>query len=135
MISVGEVPNFSKNKPPWLTYILNSTREEIAKAMSQIDIWIVASHTEGLGRMTLEAMSSSCAIVATNTNAEFLVDGENCLLAEPGDINGLVKAVDTLYNNKQLKDNLIANGYETACKYSDSRDYVKSWQNIIGDLF
>jgi len=135
MVSVGELPDFAKDKPPWLNYVFNSNREEMAKVMSQIDIWIVASYTEGLGRMTLEAMSSACAVVATNTNAEFLVDGENCLLVEPGDINGLTKAVDKLYNNKELKEELIKNGYNTAVKYSDPTEFTQNWQNVIGDLF
>jgi glycosyltransferase involved in cell wall biosynthesis len=135
MVSVGEVPEFNKGKPSWMKYAFNCSREEMAKVMRQIDIWIVASYTEGLGRMTLEAMSSACAIVATNTNAEFLVDGENCLLVEPGDINGLTKAVDTLYHDRELKEKLVQNGYNTAAKYSDPTEYVKNWRGVIGDLF
>ncbi|KKM04117.1 hypothetical protein LCGC14_1767490, partial [marine sediment metagenome] len=52
MVGVGEVPEFSKNKPPWLNYVLNASRSEMAQVMKQVDIWIIASYTEGLGRMT-----------------------------------------------------------------------------------
>jgi glycosyltransferase involved in cell wall biosynthesis len=116
-VAVGEDPDFSKNKPPWLSYVYNSTRDEMAKVMQQVDIWIVASYTEGLGRMTLEAMSSGCAIVATNTNAEFLINGEN------------------LYLNRDLKEKLINNSYQTAVENSNSKEYIKNWNKLIGDLF
>ncbi len=135
MVSVGEDPAFAKEKPPWLNYAMNNSREDMAKLMRQIDIWIIASYTEGLGRMTLEAMSSGCAIVATSTNAEFLVHNENCLLVEPGDINGMSKAVESLYLDKALKERLIEASYQTAVTNSNPKEYVKSWEKLIGDLF
>jgi glycosyltransferase involved in cell wall biosynthesis len=103
--------------------------------MKQVDIWVVASHTEGLGRMTLEAMSAGCAIVATDTGAEFLKDGENCLLVKPGDINGLNKATDMLIADDNLRKKLIEGGYTTASAAADPAEYVQRWNNIIGDLF
>jgi glycosyltransferase involved in cell wall biosynthesis len=135
MVGVGEVPDFSKNKPPWLNYIAGASREEMAMVMAQVDIWLVASHTEGLGRMTLEAMSSACAIVATDTQAEFLVDGVNCMLSEIGDVNGLTNCVDILYNDTPKKEGIITAGVATATKAADPTEYIHNWNKIIGDLF
>ena len=135
LVSVGEDIKFSKTKPPWLNYVLNASRHEMANVMKQVDIWVVASYTEGLGRMTLEAMSSGCAIVATNTGAEFLKDGENCLLVEPGDTDGINKALDRLICDDALRKNLIEAGYKTAAEASDPTEYVQNWNNLIGDLF
>jgi GT2 family glycosyltransferase/glycosyltransferase involved in cell wall biosynthesis len=135
MVGVGEVVEFSKNKPDWLNYLLGPSREEMAHIMSQVDIWIIASHSEGLGRMTLEAMSAGCAIVSTDTGAEFLQDGKNCLLAPVGDVNGLTKCVDLLYHQTSTKENLVAASYATANSAADPTEYVKSWNKIIGGLF
>ena len=135
LISVGEDPKFSKTKPNWLNYVMNASREDMARVMKQVDIWVVASYTEGLGRMTLEAMSSGCAIVATNTGAEFLKDGENCLLVEPGDVNGLNKALDTLIANDDFRKKLVEGGYRTAAEATDPTELVKNWNTIIGGLF
>lgn len=135
LVSVGEDDKFSKSKPAWLNYVLNASRGEMAHVMKQVDIWVIASYTEGLGRMTLEAMSSGCAIVATNTGAEFLKDGENCLLVEPGDANGLNKAIDTLISNDDFRKKLVAGGYKTAAEAADPTEYVENWNTIIGGLF
>ena len=135
LISVGEDVPFGKHKPPWLNYVLSPTRNEMAQVMKQVDIWVAGSHTEGLGRMVLEAMSSGCAIVATNTGAEFLRDGENCLLVEVGDTDATNKAVDSLILDDGLRKKLIEGGYATAAAAADGTEYVENWNRIIGDLF
>ena len=135
LVGVGEVPDFGKKKPRWLNYVMNPSRDEMAQVMRQVDIWIIASHTEGLGRMTLEAMSSGCAIVSTDTGAEFLEDGKNCLLAEVGNINDLTKAVEMLYLDTEFKQNIVTASYATAVAAADSKQYVKNWNKLIGDLF
>jgi GT2 family glycosyltransferase/glycosyltransferase involved in cell wall biosynthesis len=135
MVGVGEVPGFDKTKPPWLNYVAGLSREDMSRVMSQVDIWLVASHTEGLGRMTLEAMSSGCAIVSTDTQAEFLKDGQNCMLAKVGDVQGLTNCCDRLFNAAPLKADLIQNGLATAKKAADPTDYITNWNKVIGDLF
>jgi glycosyltransferase involved in cell wall biosynthesis len=135
MVGVGEVPGFEKTKPPWLNYVAGVSREDMAGVMSQVDIWLVASHTEGLGRMTLEAMSSGCAIVSTDTQAEFLKDGQNCMLAKVGDVQGLTDCCDRLFNAEALKADLVKNGLATATQAADPTDYIANWNKIIGDLF
>jgi glycosyltransferase involved in cell wall biosynthesis len=130
---VGEVVEFGKQKPDWMNYVLNPSRSEMAQVMRQMDIWVIASHTEGLGRLTLEAMSSGCAIVATNTGAEFLKDGVNCVLFEPGDQNALNNALDKVITDDDLRKRLIEGGYATAGAAGDPTEYVKSWNKIIGD--
>lgn len=135
MVSVGEVVEFGKQKPDWMNYILSPTRQDMAQVMRQIDIWLVASHTEGLGRLTLEAMSSGAAIVATNTGAEFLKDGENCVLFEPGDQNGMNNALDRVISDDTLRKKLIEGGYATAGAAGDPAEYVDNWNKIIGGCF
>jgi len=135
MLGIGEVPEFAKTKPPWMQYLAGASREEMANVMSQVDIWLVASHTEGLGRMSLEAMSAGCAIVATDTQAEFLVNGKNCLLSKVGDVDGLIRDIDTLFNETEFKESLITEGLATATRAADPSDYIRNWNKIIGDLF
>jgi glycosyltransferase involved in cell wall biosynthesis len=135
MVGVGEVPNFAKTKPPWMNYVCGANRAEMAQVMSQVDIWLVASHSEGLGRMTLEAMSAGCAIVSTNTGAEFLKNGENCLLADVGDVPALTSAVKKLYNDSNLTEKLVRNSHTTAANVADPKHYIDTWNKIIGDLF
>jgi glycosyltransferase involved in cell wall biosynthesis len=135
LVGVGEIVEFAKNKPDWLNYVLTPSREEMAHLMSQVDIWLVASHTEGLGRMTLEAMSSGCAIVSTDTGAEFLQDGKNCLLSKVGDVEGLTKSLDLLYHKTKVKEELVAASFKTAQEAADPSEYKRNWNKILGGLF
>jgi len=135
VVGVGEVVEFAKTKPDWLTYLCSPSREEMARLMSQVDIWIIASHSEGLGRMTLEAMSAGCAIVSTDTGAEFLKDEQNCMLAPVGDVNGLTECVDRLYQMTEFKEKLIQASFKTAEEAADPTEYMKNWNKIIGGLF
>jgi GT2 family glycosyltransferase/glycosyltransferase involved in cell wall biosynthesis len=134
-VAVGEIPDFGKAKPPWLHYVQSPSRDEMANIMAQTDIWLAASHTEGLGRMTLEAMSSGCAIVATDTGAEFLKDGKNCALVPVGNVNELTKQTERLMQKPQLRRDFIEAGYATAAEAADPSEYKKNWKQLIGDLF
>jgi glycosyltransferase involved in cell wall biosynthesis/GT2 family glycosyltransferase len=134
-VGVGEVPDFGKAKPDWINYIQSPSREEMAQAMAQTDIWINASHTEGLGRMTLEAMSAGCAVVATDTGCEFLKDGHNCALVPIGSVNDLTKQADRFILSDQLRKDIIHNGYATAAEAASASEYKKNWKKLIGDLF
>lgn len=129
--AVGESPEFAKKRPSWIAYLFTPNRDQMAEFMSQIDIWVSASHSEGLGRMALEAMSSSCAVVMSDTGAEFAEDGKNCLVAGRGNISQIVKHVDKLITEPELFSQIVKNGYETACKYADPTEHIENIEKVI----
>ena len=107
----------------------------MAEFMGKIDIWLSCSHTEGLGRMSLEAMSASAACVLTNTGAEFAVDKENCLLTEVGNIRQITTAVDSLLVDPKLRQKLSVGAYETAVKWADESDYKANLNKLVLEIF
>ncbi len=110
-VGFGEV----KFRKPWyMQYFRSAGREEMANAFKQLDIWLGASHSEGLGRLALEAMSAGVAVVTTDTGAEFMKDGENCLLYEPKDPQRGAELVDQLATNRELFQKIVLNGHATA---------------------
>ena len=62
-------------------------------------------------------------VVATGTggSAEYLRDGENCLLVEPGDADAVAAAVRRLAGDHELRQRLRAGGLETAAAHELSR--------------
>jgi len=66
-------------------------------------------------------MSVGRPVVATGTggSAEYLRDGENCLLFEPGDAASLASAVCRLAESEQLRARLIEGGRVTAAHYTE----------------
>jgi glycosyltransferase involved in cell wall biosynthesis len=131
-IGVGEVA--MKPRPQWLIYFQNSSRGEMASIFRQMDIWIGASHTEGLGRMPLEAMSSGAMVVNSNTGCEFLEHEKNCLLYPIDQAQECGNAVDRLIQDPDLRTILTLNGYQTACDVASSVDYVTAISNLINKV-
>jgi GT2 family glycosyltransferase/glycosyltransferase involved in cell wall biosynthesis len=122
-------------KLPWyMQYFLSLGREDLAHCFRQFDIWLGGSHTEGLGRMALEAMSAGVAVVTTNTGATFLKDRENCLLYEPGNSQHGGELVDELANDNELFLKLVTNGYNTAVEAADPSKLAYNLNHVIEEV-
>ena len=77
---------------------------------------------EPWGLVPLEAMARGRPVVATGRggSAEYLRDGENCLLFEPEDHAMLAAAVLRLAGEPELRARLRAGGLETAPRYTEA---------------
>jgi GT2 family glycosyltransferase/glycosyltransferase involved in cell wall biosynthesis len=133
-IGVGEVDRNNFKRPPWMTYVYRPNREQMAKLLAQVDVWVGASHTEGLGRMALEAMSAGCACVLTNTGAEFLFHEKNCLLFEPGDLQKAYDHIKAIIEDPTLANQLRMNGYKTAEVAADPTEYTDNLERVIDQV-
>lgn len=78
---------------------------------------------EPWGLVPLEAMSVGRPVVATGTggSGEYLRDGRNCLLFEPGDHRELAAAIRRLAADARLRDRLQEGGRETAAALTAER--------------
>ena len=77
---------------------------------------------EPWGLVPLEAMARGRPVVATGRggSAEYLRDGENCLLFDPGDAGALAAAVERLAADGALRRKLVEGGRRTAPEHTDS---------------
>ncbi len=133
-IGVGEIPSFSCDLPNF-QYIQSPTREQMANIMKQSDIWLGASQTEGLGRMGLEAMSAGCAVVLSNTGAEYVEHEANSLVYEIGDVAAAIRYIETLLDNPGLAQELRQSGYKTASYAADPTECINELQRVILNVF
>ena len=78
--------------------------DRIPAALSHGDVLVVPSIYEELGRVILEGMHAGIPIVATTAGGipEVLRDGANGLLVEPGDVDGLARAIDAVLSRPDL---------------------------------
>jgi glycosyltransferase involved in cell wall biosynthesis len=76
---------------------------------------------EPWGLVPLEAMACARPVVATGTggSAEYLRDGENCLLYTPGDVAALAERIELLAGDARLRERLRGGGLETARAHTD----------------
>ena len=78
---------------------------------------------EPWGLVPLEAMAQGRPVVATGRggSAEYLRDGENCLLFGAGDPAALAACVGRLAVDRGLRDRLVAGGRQTAAAHTADR--------------
>jgi colanic acid/amylovoran biosynthesis glycosyltransferase len=90
----------------------------VRKALFNSDIFLLASKTapngdtEGLPVVLLEAQASQLPVISTRHSGipQAVVEGETALLVDEGDVEGLTKAMKTLFNNECLRKSMGAAG-------------------------
>ncbi len=83
-------------------------REDIPAILSETDIFVLPSYSEGLSNALMEAMSSSCACIATDVggNAYLLQNGVSGLLFPVGDQEALSAHIRRLVNDPAKRRDL-----------------------------
>lgn len=139
-IGVGEVPpSIFRSGLPNFEYRCNQSRAQMAETLKHTDIWVGASQSEGLGRMGLEAMSAGAAVVSTNTRAEYMRHGENCLIVDEQDPKlipeALAQAIEQLIENPLVAMSLRERGFDTGAALADPAPAVAEMQKVIQRVF
>lgn len=136
LYGVGEIdPKDVKIAIAGMEYVYSPNRTEMADLMLKTDIWLGCSHTEGLGRLALEAMTGIAACVLTDTKAEFVVPGVNALTSPLGDLNALASDCEELILDVEKRKTIAMNGYATAKKMADPTDFIDAIEKVINDVF
>jgi glycosyltransferase involved in cell wall biosynthesis len=99
-------------------------RDEVHTAYADADVVVFPVRwEEPWGLVPLEAMARGRPVVATGRggSGEYLRDGENALLFEAGDADGLARAVARLAADPELRRRLRAGGLRTAPLHTEDR--------------
>lgn len=97
-------------------------RDELKPAYAASDVVVFpVDWEEPWGLVPLEAMARGRPVVATGRggSGEYLRDGENCLLFEAGDAEGLAQVLHRLAENPTLRDRLRDGGLATASQHTE----------------
>lgn len=91
--------------PGWI-----NTKER-DRLLTEVDIFVLPSYNEGLPLSMLEAMAWELPVIVTPVGgiAEIVTDGENGLLIEPGNVEQLSTAMESLITNQDLRLSLRTN--------------------------
>jgi len=95
-------------------------RDDIPEIMQTIDIFVLPSLNEGMGRVLVEAMAAGKPVVASSVGGilDLVKEGQNGFLAEPGDEKGLAIAIKKLLEDKKMRDEMGKRGREMAQGFS-----------------
>ncbi|TDM12409.1 glycosyltransferase [Macrococcus lamae] len=105
---------------------INPSVNDISPVLSQSQITVIPSRSEGFGMVILEAFAFNNAVAGFNAPLgpkELLVHNENALIADCYNIKQLADYLLTLICNESLREKLIKGGKTTLSKYSPDQVY------------
>lgn len=123
---------------PWVP-LMNISRQDCARAMSQSAIFAALPHLESLGLTSLEAMAAGCHVVGYTGHggAEYAMSGNGDWITE-GDHDGFVEKLRDgcrLFETGQSNSKVEA-GRATAAAFSHAgfeSELRAAWSAILGD--
>lgn len=129
VVSIEEKTN---KIPDYINYVYKASQEEVARINNCCRVFLSTSVEEGFGLPGLEAMACGCVLVSTrNTGVlEYALDGENALLSDVHDIDGLVECIRKVFDDLDFQKKLSANALATARKKSMDES-TKKFEEII----
>src|SRR5207245_8720748 len=81
------------------------TRHDIPECLAALDLFVLPSLNEGMGRALVEAMAVGCPVVATRVGGipDVVTDGTTGLLVPPRDERALAEAILTLLRDRSRR--------------------------------
>jgi glycosyltransferase involved in cell wall biosynthesis len=107
-------------------------RPDVDEILPCLDLLVLPSLNEGMGRVLVEAMAAGVAIVASRTGGvpDLVWDGQNGLLVSPADSRALERAIVELLEDEDERRRMAARGKRLCGQYS-----AESMVNQIRDLY
>ncbi len=103
-----------------------------------LDLYLVSSREEGGPEAIMESMASGVPLVSTSVGMapDLIRHGENGFLAGVDDIDSLVRCVEEIIHDNDLKNVLIKNGLETVKDYDwdiIAGKYVSLYKEVLSE--
>jgi glycosyltransferase involved in cell wall biosynthesis len=116
------VSSYGNPDPSWRCdrFFKQIPMNKMRKLYSSCDVLLKLSRVEGFFGPPLEMMACGGTVVVGKVTGydEYIVDGYNAIVVEPGDVASAKAAVERILSDAKLRNNLISNGLATA----------KAWQ-------
>jgi glycosyltransferase involved in cell wall biosynthesis len=103
---------------------------------AQADIFVLPSHGEGMPIGILEAMAASLPVVATRVGGipDMITDGQEGYLVDPGDHEGLARAISRLAHEPSKRKEMGKRGFEKAQNLYDVRVGIQHLQKLYKEI-
>lgn len=106
---------------------------KIVSLMAKCSVYVLASRTEAMGRVLLEAMASRKPIVASNVGGvgAIIRDGFNGLLFESENSDELAEKIVLLLRDKEQARRLADNGYTYVQEELSGMKYIERYESML----
>jgi glycosyltransferase involved in cell wall biosynthesis len=114
-------------------------RYDIPEIMQVLDILVLPSLNEGMGRVLVEAMAAGRPVVASSVGGipDLVRHGQNGFLVGPGDVNGLSLAIKKLLIDNKMRDEMGRRGRAMAHDFSVEKMLEKIdalYSSLLGEM-
>ena len=116
-----------------VTLLGSLSEDQCLAEMQEAHIFALASYSEGLGVVYLEAMAMEVATIGTSVGGvlEVIQDRINGILVPPGEPEALAKAIVELLRDEALRDRIAQAGCKTVVTQFDSRYGAEQLGNLM----
>jgi len=106
------------------------------RAWREADLFVMPTRNEAFGLVYQEAAAAGVPAIGTRLNAvpEIVEDGETGLLIPPGDVPGLVQALDRLLGSAELRDRLGRNARRKIERDAHPEDHRRQLVALISQV-
>jgi glycosyltransferase involved in cell wall biosynthesis len=109
---------------------------DLEREYQRAAIFVLPSWAEGFPTVLAEAMDAGLAIVTTSIRgaADHLVEGENALFVDPGDVRGLAASITTLLGDADLRARMGAANQERVQIFAPDlvvAEYLQILQSVV----
>ena len=106
--------------------------ETVIEEVAQSKVFCLSSDYEGMSNAMIEALCVGTPVISTRVSGtdELIRDGENGLLVDIGDTEGLAQAFEKLLSNQELRAQLGKEGQKLATKFKIDT-IVDQWEELI----
>lgn len=132
IISHDDLSEFEIDKREKFKLIVPKNDIEIAEVYNRCHIFVSTSWFEGFGLPPLEAMKCGCAVITSDSKGidEFAIDGKNCLMFKPKNIEQLKDKLELLILDSKKREEL-QKGYMKLKKEFSTEDMYKQLELIL----
>ena len=110
-------------------------RDDIPEIMPVLDIFVLPSLNEGMGRVLVEAMAAGRPIVASKVGGipDLISQGKNGLLVPPADPKALARGIALLIEDPDTRRQMGDNGRTMAARFG-SNSMVQKIDRLYREL-
>jgi len=118
-----------------ITFTGSIEREEVYAYMNNTDIFVIPSTTEGFGNALIEALCANIPVIASDIQTfNEILDNNDVLFFNPYKIHELVKCMERLYLDKDLREIMKVNARNNTGKYTLEKtvdNYLKIYKRML----
>lgn len=130
-----ELEDYIKSLGMEYKVLLPGRTDNIVEELYNSEIFCLSSDYEGMSNALLEAVCVGMPVISTRVSGvdDILINGENGLVVEVGDVDGLVVAFQTLLNDKELCGKFSKYNKQISVNYKIEK-IVDDWEALINSV-